>query len=604
MPVENKEIKEILERVPEKPGIYQYFDVEKTLLYVGKAKNLKRRVSSYFSKDHTDSPKTRILVRKIADIKYIIVENEEDALLLENNLIKEFKPRYNILLKDDKTYPSISIRKEPFPRIIITRNRIKDGSTYFGPYSSVPMVKAIVHTLRKIYPIRTCKLAMLDEDIQRGKYKACLEFHIHKCKAPCLGYQSKDEYQANIHEIKEILNGNIRKVSQQLEKEMSEYAERLEFEKAHEIKKKYDLIESFRSKSTIANTNIGSIEAYTYSETEKRAYINHINVVNGNIVRAITLEYQKKFEEEKESIFSTAIYQIRQFYGSQCKEIIVPFLPEIQIKGIDYSIPKSGDRKKIIELSEKNVQQYKIDAEKQLEKINTEQRYMRVLKRVKEDLSLHEIPFHIECFDNSNIQGTHPVSSCVVFKNAKPSKKDYRHFSVKTVEGPNDYASMEEVVFRRYKRMMDEKQKLPQLIVIDGGKGQLSAAIKGLHLAGIQGHIPIIGIAKNLEEIYYENNSIPLYLDKNSETLRLIQQLRDEAHRFGITFHRKLRSKDQIHSQLDEIKGIGPATKKSLLEAFRSIQVVKRKSIEELAAVVGTQKAETIYNALNKDRKQ
>ncbi len=590
----HERVQEILKRIPENPGVYQYYDETGTIIYVGKAKNLKKRVLSYFSKDHADSPKTRILVRKIQDLKIIVVETEEDALLLENNLIKQYRPRYNVLLKDDKTYPSICIKKEPFPRVFQTRNIIRDGSEYYGPYSSVPMVRALLQVIKKVYPIRNCKLPMLDQHIRSGKYKVCLEYQIKKCMGPCEGYQTLADYMENIQEIREILKGNIHQISKHLLNEMKALADQLKFEEAHLIKEKYDLIEQYRSKSAVVNSGLHNIEVYSFDETDQSAIINYLYLVNGCIVRGMTIEYKKRLEEEKEELLSTAIFEIRQRYASPAKEIIVPFHPEMELEGITFTIPQRGDRKKILDLSLQNVKQYKLDLLKQQEKLNPEQRSTRILSTVKKDLNLHELPLHIECFDNSNTQGSFPVSSCVVFKNAKPSKKDYRHFNIKTVVGPDDFASMEEVLKRRYKRLQDEGQPLPQLIIVDGGKGQLSSAVTALKEVGVFDKLQVIGIAKNLEELFFPNDSVPIYLDKNSETLRLIQQLRDEAHRFGITHHRNLRSKNQTASELDAISGIGKATKTLLLKEFKSVKRIREADLEDIQKIVGKSKAEKI----------
>ncbi|HEY5499482.1 MAG TPA: excinuclease ABC subunit UvrC, partial [Bacteroidales bacterium] len=523
-----------LDRIPDNPGVYQYFDESGTILYVGKAKNLKKRVYSYFLKDHSDSPKTRILVRKIRDLKIIVVDTEEDALLLENNLIKEHRPRYNVLLKDDKTYPSICIRKENFPRVLQTRNIVQDGSEYFGPYSSIPMVRTMLQMIRKIYPLRTCKLPLLEGFIKQGKYKVCLEYHIKRCLGPCEGLQSAEAYNENISQIREILKGNIHVISKHLLKEMQSLASELRFEEAHKVKEKYDLIDQYRSKSAIVNSGLHNIEVFSFDETDQSAIINYLYLVNGCIVRGLTFEYKKRLEEEKEALLSTAIFEMRNRFKSLAKEIIVSFIPEVELENVTFVVPQRGDRKKILDLSLQNVHQYKKDLLKQQEKLNPEQRTTRILSTVKKDLNLKVLPLHIECFDNSNTQGTFPVSSCVVFKNAKPSKKDYRHFNIKTVEGPDDFASMEEVLTRRYKRLMDEEQPLPQLVIVDGGKGQLSSAVTALKAVGVYDKLQVIGIAKNLEELFFPYDTVPLYLDKNSETLRLIQQLRDEAHRFGI----------------------------------------------------------------------
>ncbi len=614
----HKHLQAILERVPENPGIYQYFDKKGTVIYVGKAKNLKRRVHSYFNKNHDDSPKTRILVSKIADIKYTVVESEMDALLLENNLIKKYKPRYNILLKDDKTYPSICVKREAFPRIFMTRKIVKDGSEYFGPYSSVPMVYTLLDLIKKLYPIRTCSHSLDKKSIENGNYQLCLYYHLKKCKAPCMGYQSEEEYDENIKQVKQILNGNLKQVEALLIEEMQEAAEKLAFEKAQECKDKLDLLENYRSKSYIANTNLSHLDVFSYDENEHSAFINYLNIANGAVVQTYTIEYKKQIEtEEKESILASGIFEIRQALKSRNRRILVPFIPSFEEKGVELVVPKRGDAKKLMDLSLRNVKQYKLDLLKQQEKLNPEQRATSLMTKMKEDLHLKELPWHIECFDNSNIQGTNPVASCVVFKKAKPSKKDYRHFKIKTVEGPNDFASMEEILTRRYSRLLKEEAELPQLVVVDGGKGQLHSAVVAMSnitknemfndwseeekRAGQDkiNQIQLIGIAKRLEEIFYPGDSIPLYLDKRSETLKVIQHLRDEAHRFGITFHRDLRSKSQIHSELDDIKHIGEKTKTKLLKEFKSIAGIKKASKEDLVNCVGESKAGIIYDYFN-----
>ncbi|MDD2611524.1 MAG: excinuclease ABC subunit UvrC [Bacteroidales bacterium] len=587
-------LQEQLDRIPDNPGVYQYFDETGTIIYVGKAKNLKRRVHSYFLKDHEDSPKTRVLVKKIRDLKYIVVDTEEDALLLENNLIKEFRPRYNVLLKDDKTYPSICIKKENFPRVFQTRNIIHDGSEYFGPYSSIPMVRTMLDLIKKIYPIRSCKLPLLESAIKQGKYKTCLEYQIKKCLGPCEGLQSEEEYNENIQQIREILKGNVQAISKLLLDKMQLLAKGLQFEEAQQIKGKYELIEQYRSKSAIVNSGLHNIEVFSFDETEQSAIINYLYLVNGCIVRGMTFEYKKRLEEEKEALLSTAIYEMRHRFNSPAKEIIVPFIPEVALENVMFTVPQRGDKKKILDLSLQNVRQYKLDMLKQQEKLNPEQRTTRILTTVKKDLNLHELPLHIECFDNSNIQGSFPVSSCVVFKNAKPSKKDYRHFNIKTVEGPDDFASMEEVLTRRYRRLLEEGQTLPQLVIVDGGKGQLSSAVTALKAVGVFEKLQVIGIAKNLEELFFPFDPIPLYLDKNSETLKLIQQLRDEAHRFGITHHRNRRSKNQILSELDEIPGVGEKAKTLLLKQFKSVKQIREASREGIEKIVGKSKAEKI----------
>lgn len=594
-------IKNILLTIPSNHGCYQFLDENGKVIYVGKAINLKKRVSSYFNKTH-DHPKTRVLVRKIRDIKYIVVNNEEDTFLLENNLIKELQPRYNVMLKDDKTYPSIVIKNEDFPRIFKTRTIIKDGSIYFGPYTSVNSVNALLDIFRKVYKVRSCRLNLTPENIEKKKFNVCLEYHIKRCEGPCEGFQTLEDYNRNVDEITEILKGNIAIIEKQIAEKMNAFALNMEFEKAQVQKEKLEKIQHFREKSTVISNFNYNIDVYSYEDDENSAYINYLHLVNGSINQAYTFEYKKKLEETPEELLGMGIIEMRQRYGSQSREIIVPFIPNLNLSNTEFTIPQRGDKRKLLELSAKNVKQYKFDKLKKAEKLNPEQRVTRILKTVQTDLHLKELPWHIECFDNSNIQGTNPVASCVVFKKAKPSKKDYRHFNIKTVEGPDDFASMEEVVHRRYSRMLNEGENLPQLIVIDGGKGQLHAAVNSLQKIGLYGKIAIIGIAKRLEEIYFPEDSIPLYLDKNSETLKLIQQLRDEAHRFGITFHRQKRSKGQIKSELDDIKGIGTETKKKLLQHFKSIKRLKQASQEEIAEAVGKSKAGIISEWINQSK--
>ncbi len=587
-------LRNIIQNIPEKPGCYQYFDEKGVIIYVGKAKNLKKRVSSYFSKKHEDSPKTRILVSKIRDIKYIIVDTEADTLLLENSLIKEFQPRYNVMLKDDKTYPSIVIRNEFYPRVELTRKIMKDGSLYFGPYSNVPSVKILLEFIHKLYPIRTCALNLTPEKIAEGKYKVCLEYHIKRCLGPCIGSQTYDNYNRNIESIKEILKGNTNLVSDEIYAQMLEMAEKHEFEEANKLKEKYLLVENFKNKSTVVSSIKYNIDVYSYDEDESAAYINYLNVHNGAIIQAYTFEYRKRLDEAKEELLGLGILEVRERFGSKAKEIVVPFLPDITLDDVEYVIPQRGDKKKLLLLSTQNVRQYKFDKLKKAESLNPEQRSVRILKEIQRDLNLKDLPTHIECFDNSNIQGTNPVSACVVFKMGKPSKRDYRHFNVKTVIGPDDFSTMREVVYRRYHRLLEEETPLPQLIVIDGGKGQLSAACESLKALGIYGKVAIVGIAKRLEEIYYPEDSIPLYLDKNSESLKVLQHLRDEAHRFGITFHRNQRSKHQIKSELDNIKGIGDEAKRLLFKEFRSVKRIKAAEDKELQKIVGKHKTALI----------
>ncbi|MDR2956456.1 MAG: excinuclease ABC subunit UvrC [Prevotella sp.] len=585
----NEYLKNIIQNIPEKPGCYQYYDDKGVIIYVGKAKNLKKRVSSYFTKKQ-DTPKTRILVSKIKDIKYIIVETEVDTLLLENNLIKEFQPRYNVMLKDDKSYPSIVIQNEYFPRVELTRKIVKNGSLYFGPYSNVLNVKTLLEFVHKLYPVRTCTLNLTPEKVAEGKYKVCLEYHIKRCLGPCVGLQSLEDYNKNIESIKDILKGNTNLVSDDIYAKMLEKAETHEYEEANFLKNKYLLVENFKNKSTVVSTIKYNIDVYSYDEDEGAAYINYLNVHNGAIIQVFTFEYRKKLEEEKEELLGLGILEMRERFGSTAKEIVVPFYPDMTLDNVEFVIPQRGDKKKLLLLSTQNVRQYKIDKLKKAESLNPEQRNVRVLKELQKSLNLKELPTHIECFDNSNIQGTNPVSACVVFKMGKPSKRDYRHFNVKTVEGPDDFSTMKEVVYRRYKRMLEEETPLPQLIVIDGGKGQLSAACESLKVLNIYGRVAIIGIAKRLEEIYYPEDSIPLYLDKNSESLKIIQHLRDEAHRFGITFHRHQRSKNQVKSELDNIKGIGDETKRLLLREFRSVKRIRLAEDRELEKIVGKHK--------------
>lgn len=598
----NDYLKNIIRNIPQKPGCYQYYDDKGVIIYVGKAKNLKKRVSSYFTKNHEDSPKTRILVSKIKDIKYIIVESEEDTLLLENSLIKEFQPRYNVMLKDDKSYPSIVIRNEYFPRIEITRKILKDGSKYFGPYSNVLSVKTLLELIHKLYPIRTCSLNLTPEKIAEGKYKVCLEYHIKRCKGPCVGLQDLEEYIKNVNAIQEILKGNTNLVSESIYSEMQALAEKQEFEEANKLKEKFILIENFKNKSTVVSSIKYNIDVFSYDEDADAGYINYLNVYNGAVIQAYTFEYRKRIEEEKEELLALGIIEVRKRFGSTAKEIVVPFLPDLKLDGVEINIPQRGDKKKLLLLSTQNVRQYKLDKLKRAESLNPEQRGTRILKEMQKDLNLKDLPSHIECFDNSNIQGTNPVSACVVFKMGKPSKKDYRHFNVKTVVGPDDFSTMREVVYRRYHRLIEEGSPLPQLIVIDGGKGQLSAACESLKELGIYGKVAIVGIAKRLEEIYYPEDSIPLYLDKNSESLKIIQHLRDEAHRFGITFHRNQRSKGQVKSELDNIKGIGEETKRLLLKEFKSVKRIKSASNEEIEKVVGKHKATLIEKYFTEEK--
>lgn len=597
----NPNLSDILSVIPENPGVYMYLDENDLIIYVGKAKNLKKRVSSYFNKNQ-DNPKTRIMVRKIRKINYLVVESEEDAFLLENNLIKEHKPRYNIMLRDDKTYPWIVVRNEPFPRVHLTRKKFNDKSRYYGPYTSVLNVKYILRLITTLYPIRVCSYNLTADNIKKNKFNLCLQYHIKKCLGPCVGFQEEENYNQNIRAIEEILKGNSREISKLLYDQMLKSASEMKFEEAEILKEKYNILENYYAKSVIVNPTLNNIDVFSFDSNEQSAYINYLHIANGAIIQGYTIEYKKRLDESKEDILASGIVELRSRFQSKSKEILVPFLPDIHLNDVNISVPQRGDKKKLLELSQKNVLQYKIDQLKQAEKLNPEQRSIRIMKTLQTDLHLKDLPLHIECFDNSNIQGTNPVSACVVFKKAKPSKKDYRHFNIKTVVGPDDFQSMYETVSRRYKRLIEEEQPLPQLIVIDGGKGQLHAATDALKDLGLYGKIPIIGIAKRLEEIYFPEDSVPLYLDKNSESLKLIQQLRDEAHRFGITFHRNKRSKQQVTSELDNIKGIGPVIKQKLLRKYKSIKRIKEASQEEIEELIGKSKANLVNNYFQENK--
>lgn len=585
-----------IKTLPTGPGVYQYFDKNDTVIYVGKAKNLKRRVTSYFTKVH-DSAKTRILVKKIYRMEHIVVPTEVDALLLENNLIKKYRPRYNILLKDDKTYPWICIKKEPFPRVFSTRKVIRDGSEYFGPYPNVKTVYTLLELIRGIYPIRTCNFDLSEEKIQKQSYKVCLEYHIGNCMAPCEAKVSEEDYDQNIAGIRDIIKGNFRRSLEQFKSQMEHYANAMEFERAQEIKEKLESLENYQAKSTVVNSKITNVDVFTIISDESYGYVNFFQVAFGSIIRSHTVEIKKKLEETEAEMLPLAIVELRQSFNSQSKEIYLPFEIDLGPK-IKVTVPKLGDKKKLVDLSQRNAKFFRLERFKQMKIVDPERHVKRLMNQMKTDLRLHEEPTHIECFDNSNIQGTNPTAACVVFRNAKPFKKDYRHFKIKTVEGPDDFASMEEVVHRRYKRLSDEGQSLPQLIVIDGGKGQLSSAVKSLDRLGLRGKIAIIGIAKRLEEIYYPGDSIPMYLDKKSETLKIIQQLRNEAHRFGLTLHRNLRSKAALKSPLDGVDGIGPKTKELLLKEFKSLKRIKVASEIEIIQLLGKVKGVKIYQKL------
>lgn len=588
-------IQHIVRTMPDNPGVYQYFDETGKIIYVGKAKNLKKRVSSYFNKENHENGKTQVLVKKIVDIKYIIVDTELDALLLENNLIKKYQPRYNVLLKDDKTYPWICIKNERFPRVFQTRNFIRNGSAYFGPYASVKVMHTILDLIKQLYPLRNCNLSLTEENIKKKKFKVCLEYHIGNCKGPCVGKEVEDEYNLKITNIKEILKGNIFVVSKHLKAQLSEQITKLEFEKAAVIKEKIDALDKFQSRSTVVNSSITNIDVFSIITDEKCGYVNFFKVVNGSIIQAHTLELKKKLDESQEELLLLAIAELRDRFNSEAKEIIVPFEIEFEIPNVTFTVPQRGDKKHLLELSERNVEYYRREKIKQESLIDPERHTKRILEQMKKDLHLTEEPRHIECFDNSNFQGAYPVAAMTVFKDAKPSKKEYRHFNIKTVEGPNDFASMEEIIYRRYKRVLDEKLDLPQLIVIDGGKGQLSSALESLDKLGLRGKVGIIGIAKKLEEIYFPNDSIPMYLDKRSETLKIIQQIRDEAHRFGIAHHRNKRDKGTLKTELTDIKGISEITAKKLLSHFKSVTKIKEAKEEELVEAIGKSKGKIVF---------
>jgi excinuclease ABC subunit C len=581
--------KQILCLLPEKPGVYQFIDISGKIIYVGKAKNLRKRVSSYFAGNQTG--KTTIMLKRAVEIKHIVVDNESDALLLENNLIKRHQPRYNILLKDDKKFPWICITKESFPSIFSTRNTIRNGSLYFGPYTSGLMVKTLLNLIRHLYKLRTCSLNLKEENIDSGKFKVCLEYHIGNCKAPCIGLQSEDEYSENIQQIKNILKGNISTVMEHLKGAMLDYSEKMRFEEAQAIKDKIEILEKFQSKSTVVSTTIRNVDVFGIARDTNNTYINYIKVVNGAVIQAFTLDMKTRVDEETESLLGFAITEIRQRLSSDSPEIIVPLNPDIKFEKIKYTIPERGDKLKLLELAERNAIYYKLEQRKKHEDFKPKDRTLKNLEKLKSDLHIAELPVHIECFDNSNIMGKFPVAACVVFKKARPSKKDYRHFNIKTVSGPDDFSSMEEIVYRRYKRMIEEQKTLPQLIIIDGGKGQLSSAVKSLRKLGIHEKISIIGIAKKLEEIFFPGDNVPLYLDKNSVSLKIIQQLRNEAHRFGINFHRNKRSAEMTKSDLDKIHGIGIKTRERLLRKIGSVEKIRNTPFEILRNLVGEQKA-------------
>lgn len=590
-----------LKTLPESPGVYQYFDKENKILYVGKAKNLKKRVSSYFNKQH-DTARLNVLVKKIAAIKHIVVETEMDALLLENSLIKNLQPRYNILLKDDKTYPWICIKNERFPRVFTTRNVIKDGSEYFGPYTSGKILHALLNLIKELYPLRTCNYDLSPQNIRNEKYKVCLEFHIGNCLGPCEGLETEEEYLQKIQAIRAILKGDFKENLRDFKTLMMKYAEEMRFEEAQRVKEKIETLENFQAKSMVVNPKISNVDVFSIVSDESSAYVNMLQIKNGAIIRSHTLELKKKLDETDEELLTLAIVELRERFKLYSREIIVPFTVELG-ENFKITIPKSGDKKQLLDLSERNARYYRMDQLKQMKIVDPDRHANRIMAQMKSDLRLSKEPRHIECFDNSNIQGTNPVAACMVFKDGRPSKKDYRHFNIKTVEGPNDFASMEEVVFRRYRRLLDEGESLPDLIIIDGGKGQLSAALKSLEVLGLRGKIAIIGIAKRLEELFYPGDSVPLYLDKKSETLKVIQHLRNEAHRFGITFHRNQRSKNAIQSSLTKIPGIGEKTMEKLMKEFKSIKRMKETPYEAIEKAIGKSKAQKVLEFFNNSEK-
>ena len=592
------ELKEKIAILPDTPGVYMYFDAAGTVIYVGKAKNLKRRVSSYFNRTH-DVLRTNLLVRNIADMKYIVVPTEQDALNLENSMIKEYKPRYNVLLKDDKSYPWIVVTNEMYPRVFLTRQHIRDGSRYYGPYTNTAVARTVLDLIGKLYPVRTCRIPITPDYLARGKGRLCLQYHIKKCKGCCTGEIDHTTYNGYIDRIRQILRGETQELMSYLRDEMAALAAEMRFEEAQELKESYRLLENYRSKSVIVSQTINDIDVFGFDDDGgKDVYVNYMHVRRGAVVRSVTLRYRRSLEEDRAQILGYAMEEIKQTLGADYDEVVVAEAPEVEMPGVSFTIPRRGDKAKLLEVSERNARQNRLDDLKHMERHNPEERTGRLLERIKSDFRLSELPHHIECFDNSNIQGTNPVASCVVFKDGKPSKRDYRHFNIKTVEGPDDFASMKEVLTRRYTRLMQEGQPLPQLVVVDGGKGQLSAAVEALDDMGLRGTIAVVGIAKRLEEIYFPGDSVPLYIDKNSETLRVVQHVRDEAHRFGITHHRNRRSKGQIVGALDGIKGIGPKTAEALLQHFKSVKRIREASEPDIAAIIGPAKARILLEAL------
>ncbi|HPA12395.1 MAG TPA: excinuclease ABC subunit UvrC [Bacteroidales bacterium] len=595
-----RKIKTIIRTLPDKPGVYQFLDEKDKVIYIGKAKSLKKRVSSYFSKDTGQSGKTTVMVKKIAGIQHVVVDTELDALLLENNLIKKYQPRYNVNLKDDKSFPWLCIKNERFPRIFSTRHVIHDGSEYYGPYASVKLMNTLLDLIRQLYPLRTCKFSLSEKNIRAKKFKVCLEYHLGNCKGPCEELQAEEDYNEAVAEIREIIKGNISNVVSNLRKLMKQYADLLAFEKAQVVKEKLNMLERYQSKSLVVNPRINNVDVFSIISDQESAYVNYLRIINGAIVQAHTIEMKKKLDETDSELLTLAVADLRQRFESDSQELILPFNLDFKFPAIIVTIPKIGDKKQLLDLSERNAKYYKLEKHKQMELVDPERHTKRILSTMMKDLRLPELPIHIECFDNSNIQGDYPVAAMVCFKNAKPSKADYRHFNINTVAGPNDYASMEEVILRRYKRIVEEQQTLPQLIIIDGGKGQLSSAVGILEKIGLRGKISIIAIAERLEELYFPNDPVPLHLDKKSETLRLIQYMRDEAHRFGITHYRKKHEKGVIKSTLTEIDGIGEGYAKKLLYKFKSVKRIGEASLEELQQAIGKVKGKQVYDFFQK----
>ena len=591
-------LEEKISILPDTPGVYMYYDSEGTVIYVGKAKNLKRRVSSYFNRTH-DSLRTNLLVRAIADMSYIVVPTEQDALNLEASMIKEHQPRYNVLLKDDKSYPWIVVTNEPFPRVFMTRQRIKDGSKYYGPYTDAGSARATLDLVRHLYRIRSCRHLITPDYVKAGKGRLCLDYHLKRCGGCCTGLVSSEEYCSDIDRVRAILRGDVSELLDYLRGEMEKLSSELRFEEAQVLKEQYDLIRRYQAKSVIVSQTIGDVDVFGVHDEDDEAYINYMHIRHGAVVKSVTLEYRRRLDETVPQLLAYAMAEISETLGVVYDEVVVAEMPDCEMPDVRFSIPRRGDKAKLLEVSQKNARQHRVDKVKTIEKRDPSARTDRILERMRTDFRLSELPRHIECFDNSNIQGTNPVASCVVFKDAKPSKKDYRHFNIRTVEGPDDFASMKEVLTRRYSRLVNEGQPLPQLIVVDGGKGELSAAVEALDDMGLRGTIAVVGIAKRLEEIYFPGDSIPLYIDKNSESLRVVQQLRDEAHRFGITHHRNRRSKGQAVSELDSIKGVGEKTRTALLSRFRSVKRLREADLDAIAEVVGPAKASVVYAALH-----